>query len=122
MKITKRERFLLFEALEHYIYRYLMSCTYGREDGIEKAEQHLKISSILVSFILLQKYNERKHFEEQIRVHDYLAEILTDRMDEVIGFPIDHRVYDYGEYVNRFFCVIMDNIAQIKEVIEGRIK
>ena len=118
MKITKRERFLLFEALEHYIHRYLMSCTYGREDGNEKAEQHLKISSILVSFILLKKYNERKHFEAQIRVHDYLAEILTDRMDEVIGFPLDRRIYNYDEYVNRFFCVIVDNLDEIKKIIQ----
>ena len=51
-------------------------------------------------------------------MHDCLAEILTDRMDEVIDFPIDHRPYEYNEYVNRFFCVIVDNLDKIKKAIQ----
>ena len=119
MKLTKREKFILFQALEFEIYRYLMSNTFGREDGIEKAERHLNISKILVSFILLKKYNEIKHFEIMHAVHDFLAEILTDRLDEVIDFPIDRRIYNYDEYVNDFFNVIIDNINEIEQIIKG---
>ena len=118
MKITKREKFLLFQALEFDIHRYLMSCTFGREDGNEKAERHLNISRILVSFILLKKYNELKYFEVMHEVHDYLAEILTDRLDEVINFPIDRRIYNYDEYVNNFFNVIIDNINDIEKIVK----
>lgn len=118
MKPTKREKFLLFQALDFDIQRYLMSCTFGREDGNEKAERHLIISQALVSFILLKKYNEIKHFEVMLEVHDYLAEILTDRLDEVIDFPIDRRIYNYDEYVNKFFNVIIDNINEIEKIVK----
>lgn len=118
MKPTKREKFLLFQALDFDIHRYLMSCTFGREDGNEKAERHLNISQALVSFILLKKYNEIKHFEVMLEVHDYLAEILTDRLDEVIDFPIDRRIYNYDEYVNKFFNVIIDNINEIEKIVK----
>ena len=120
MKLTKREKFLLFQALEFKIHRYLMSCTYGRYDGNEKAERHIEISSILVSFILLEKYSELKHFEIMFKVHDYLAEILTDRLDEVIDFPINDKVYDYDEYVNKFFNIIVDNIDQIQNIVKTK--
>lgn len=118
MKITKRERFLLFQLLEHEIHRYLLSCTFDRQDPCERAERHINISNILVSFVNARKYNQIKDHEASNEVHDYLAEILTDRMDEAIGFPIDRRPYEYNEYVNKFFCVIMEHIDQIKKTVE----
>ena len=117
MKISRRERFMLFQALEHEIHRYLMSNTYGREDGCEKAERHINISSILVGFILCEKYSNRKHIELMMEVHDYLAEILTDRMDEVIGFPVYEKIYDYDEYAQKFFDVIVKHIGDIERII-----
>ena len=119
---TKREKFLLCQAIEHDVYRYLMSNTYGREDGIEKAERHINISSIIVSFILCEKYSERKHTEIMMEVHDYLAEILTDRMDEVIGFPIYDKRPDYDELVIRFMNVILDNLSNIEIMIKNFVK
>lgn len=119
---TKREKFLLCQIIEHDVYRYLMSNTYGREDGNEKAERHINISSSIVSFILCEKYSERKHTEIMMEVHDYLAEILTDRMDEVIGFPIYDKRPDYDELVIRFMNVILDNLGNIEIMIKNFVK
>ena len=122
MKLTKREKFMLFQALEFEIHRYLMSNTFGREDGNEKAERHMNISRILVSFILCTKYIEFKHFEIMHEVHDYLAEILTDRMDEVIGFPIYNKRPDYDNLVLKFFNIIIEHIAEIEKLIKENLK
>lgn len=119
MKITKREKFMLFQALEWEIIRYLMSNTYGREDGYERAERHRNISAIILSFLTLKKYHEIHDFPKMKVIHDYLAEILTDRMDEVIDFPIDKRIYDYDEYVLKFFNVIVEHINGIKDLIKN---
>ena len=118
MKVTKRERFMLFEALDFTIHRYLLANTYGREDGHEKAQRHMEISGILVGFIRCQRYDEIRHFHIMKEVHDYLAEILTDRMDEVIGFPIFERPHDYDELVKKFFNVIMNNIDKIEKIVK----
>lgn len=119
MKITKREKFMLFQALEWEIHRYLMSNTYGREDGNERAERHMNISAIILSFITLKKYHEIHDFPKMKVIHDYLAEILTDRMDEVIDFPIDRRIYDYDEYALKFFNVIIEHINEIEKIVKN---
>jgi hypothetical protein len=51
-----------------------------------------------------------------LAVHDYLADVLTDRMDEVIGFPIFEPLYDVDNYKERFFNVIANNINEIEMV------
>ena len=122
MKLTKREKFMLFQALEFEIHRYLMSNTFGREDPIEKAERHMNISRILVGFVICTKYIELKHFEIMHEVHDYLAEVLTDKMDEVIDFPIYEKIYDYDEYVLKFFNVIIDHINEVEKLIKDIIR
>ena len=119
MKITKREKFMLFQALEWEINRYLMSNTYGREDGNERAERHMNISAIILSFITLKKYHEIHDFPKMKVIHDYLAEILTDRMDEIIDFPIDRRIYDYDEYTLKFFNVIIEHINDIEKLVKN---
>ena len=117
MKLTKREKFMLFQALNYEIHRYFLSCTFGREDSNEKAERHINISNIILSFINAKPYNIKEH-EASMEIHDYLAEILTDRMDEVIGFPLDRRPYDYDELVNKFFNVIIDHIDNIERIVK----
>ena len=57
-----------------------------------------------------------------MEVHDYLAEILTDRMDEVIGFPIYDKRPDYDELVIRFMNVILDNLGNIEIMIKNFVK
>lgn len=119
MRVSKREKFMLFQALEWEIHRYLMSNTYGREDGVEKAERHMNISAIIFSFITLKKYHEIHDFPKMKVIHDYLAEILTDRMDEVIGFPIYKEIHDYDDLVLKFFNVIIDHINDIEKLVKN---
>jgi hypothetical protein len=114
MDITKKERFMLFRAMEFEIHRYLLANTYGRLDGNEKYERHKNISVILYEFLTGKKYNEIKDFSKMRNIHDYLAEILTDRMDEVIDFPIYEKPYDYDELTQRFFYVIINHLDEIE--------
>ena len=114
MELTKKERFMLFRAMEFEIHRYLLVNTYGRLDGNEKYERHKNISVILYEFLTCKKYNEIYDFPKMRNIHDYLAEILTDRMDEVIGFPIYEKIYDYDELTERFFEVIINNLDEIE--------
>ena len=116
MKITKREKILLYILLEFDIHRYLLANTYKRHDPSEKAEKHMKISSVLFSYIFAREYNELKNWQIMMKIHDCLAEILTNRLDEVIGFPIDKESceIDYHEFGKRFFNVIIENMDKIK--------
>ena len=100
----------------------------GRTDGAEKADVHLRISEALCNFILCEgtprnedTYNVKRSYHA---VHDYLADILTDRMDEVIGFPIDRQLYSakFGKYANKFFNVIIEHISEINDLIKTTLK
>lgn len=114
MELTKKEKFMLFKAMEFDIHRYLLANTYNRLDGNEKYERHVNISIHLYEFLTCEKYNEIHDFPKMRNIHDYLAEILTDRMDEVIGFPIYERPNDYDELTERFFNVIVKNLDEIE--------
>lgn len=120
MKITKREKVLLYMLLEFDIHRYLLANTNTRMDGFEKADRHINIAKTLFSYIFIKQYNERNDWQTMMKIHDCLAEILTDQLDEAIGFPIDKASYeiDYDEYGKRFFNFIIDNMDKIKEHLQ----
>ena len=122
MKMTKREKLLLYILLEFDIHRYLLANTYKRHDPVEKADKHMEISGIIFSYIFAREYNELKDWPVMMEIHNYLAEILTNRLDEVIGFPIDKesREIDYHEFGKRFFNVIVENMGDISKHIKGK--
>jgi hypothetical protein len=127
MKITKRDRWVLHTLLDHSIVRYLIVNSFGRHDGNEKANYHIHISRILCRFIFAEgnDYHESlKVLDSWSAVHDYLAEILTDRLDESIGFPLDKAIYGdaYAIFEERFFNVLIDNIDNIENVARESIK
>ena len=126
-KLTKREIWALKTMLEFDIARYLMANSCQRLDGAEKAEHHIAMSKVISKFI----FAEGSKYEDTFRVncatmavHDYLAEILTDRMDEVIGFPINTPLYGdmYTPLQERFFNVIIDNFDEIEKVAKEAVK
>ena len=114
MKLTKREIWALHTLLDRHIARYLMANTFGREDGIEKGEEHWEISRVLGGFVLADT-SRRKAEAASMGIHDYLAEILTDRMDEVIFFPTDKMIVgtDYDQFRDAFFDTLIKNMDGI---------
>ena len=75
--ITKREKYLLKKELGFHISRYLMANSCQRLDGGEKAEEHIKISKILLGFITCDSIKEERYLVWK-DIHDYLGDILTD--------------------------------------------
>lgn len=124
MKLTKRETWLLKDMLSFDITRYLMANSCQRLDSGEKADRHISMSKILCRFILAGVVKMPNEIEIGTtgawnEVHDYLADILTDRMDEVIGFPIYKELYgsDYDIFEERFFQTIIDHIDEIEKIV-----
>ena len=118
--ITDREKFLLRKEMDFHINRYLMANSCQRLDGGEKADHHIAISKILVGFITCDEVKqERSPIWKD--VHDYLADILTDRMDEVIGFPIHTPLYGdmYTPLADKFFSVIIKHLVEIEQLVNS---
>lgn len=116
--ITDREKFLLKKQLDFHINRYLMANSCQRLDGAEKAEHHIAISKILVGFITCDEVKQECSPIWR-NVHDYLADILTDKMDEVIGFPIYTPLYGdaYAHLAEKFFSVIINHLIEIEQLV-----
>jgi len=123
LKFTKREVWMLHFLLDFPIIRYMMCNAKGRADGGEKATVHIEISQCLSMFFLCEgvpRHEETPNVRNAtMPVHDYLAHILTDRMDEVIGYPFDKQMYgeDFQYFADEFFKVILDHTAEIKKVV-----
>lgn len=128
IKLTKREIWMLHYLLDFHCIRYMMCNSKGRFDGSERADIHIGIARVLCNFILCEgtPRNEDTYNVNEctMKVHDYLADILTDRMDEVIGYPIDRQLYadDFDEYAKKFFNVILNHISEINDLIKVTLK
>lgn len=118
--ITDREKFLLRKEMNFHINRYLMANSCQRLDGGEKADHHIAISKILVGFITCDEVKQERSLIWK-DVHDYLADILTDRMDEVIGFPIHTPLYGdmYTPLADKFFSVIIKHLVEIEQLVNS---
>lgn len=118
--ITDREKFLLRKEMDFHINRYLMANSCQRLNGSEKAEHHVAISKILMGFITCDITKEN-HTLAWKNVHDYLADILTDKMDEVIGFPLHTPLYGdmYTALAEKFFAVIINHMDDIEELVNN---
>lgn len=114
--ITNREKWALRELLEFDINRYLMANSAQRLDGSEKAKRHINISKTLCNFVLA---GDKYSWDAVLSVHDYLADILTDRMDEAIGFPIHIPLYGdaYDPLADKFFEVIINHFEEIEKLV-----
>jgi hypothetical protein len=117
--LTLEQRQALRKALDFDITRYLIVNSINKIDGGERADRHVNISKAICHFIFDINPKEKYHYTisaSWLAVHDYLADVLTDRMDEVIGFPVFQPLYDVDMYKDRFFNVIVDKINDIKTV------
>lgn len=120
IKLNKREKNLFWNVLHFHIYRYLRSVEFESDCGSERADHHWYISEF-ISWYLKGKGGEyffrgiKEHEIEIIRVHTWLADNLTDRLDEKIGFPIYKPMTNSSEFIKRFFDYIMNHINDIYE-------
>lgn len=101
----------LWLLMEFPINRYLMSVTFNRWSGAEKAERHqelckiyLAVRRIITLDEVLTDYYDNGQYQE---VHAKTQE-LTDHLDEVIGFPLDDILPDYDYYAPLFFNKFME--------------
>lgn len=111
-----KEKIRLMELLMMPVYRYLHANEFEKWDGAEKAAQHMKISTKILEFLGI---DEGDYIDQAKIIHDYLRDVLTDRMDEVIGFPIERSI-DTGErnaLISKFVDVVWDNLETIKKII-----
>ena len=125
MKLSKRERWALWSLLEFTINRYLMANTAQRLDPGERAQRHVEMSKIIAQFIFTCDEEAREVCKSWLSIHDYLAEILTDRMDEIIEFPINEPLYGSGVFsilAKRFFDVIVKNFGHIETIAKQNVE
>lgn len=116
--MSPREEYLLKQILDFDINRYLMANSCQRLDGGEKAERHINMSKAIVGFITCDKRKEHDPVL-YMPIHDYLAEHLTDKMDEVISFPVLTPLYGdmYKPLVDKFFHFIVENMDEMENLI-----
>ena len=117
----KRINHLLWMQMDHYIHRYLMANTEGRQDGFEKAHHHMELTKIYLASILFcdkdrtHYVNEPNGMEMFEDIHDHTQE-LTSYLDTEIGFPLDDTRPDYDTLAPLFFnrfIELADEAAQI---------
>jgi hypothetical protein len=101
--LIKQNKHLLWLLMEFGIHRYLLSNTYGRLDGYEKAERNIHLCNI---FIASKKYCdiECARFENEDLfnlIHDK-TQALTSYLDTEIKFPVDKDSSEI-DYSKRFF-------------------
>jgi len=83
--------------------RYLMSNAHGHWNGAEKAQCHIQLCQFYVAVV--RGFDDAEKVEldgEDFKAVREMTQQLTDRLDEVIGFPIDSTP-DYEKLEPLFF-------------------
>ena len=129
-KLTNREKWALSKLLDFDVARYLMANSCQRLDGAERAQRHLAISKTLCEFVLSNhKFKtldelEMAVLETQMEVHNLMAQLLTDRMDEKIGFPVNTPLCgsDYDELKVKFMQELFNHFDDYEVVVINKLK
>lgn len=122
--MTKREKHLLWMILNKSIHRYITLNMPGREYE-ERADLHIFISKVLCHYVLIDggiwtlmgvDENPKGLWE----VHDWIAQHITDRMDEAIGFIVGREMTheERKQCTKKFFDLLCDSINEIAKVID----
>lgn len=106
-KLDADERFkqACWLAMETAVMRYLMCNANGRWDGAEKAHRHDELCRFYVAAIRgVSLEGARREYEDDYQlVHEH-TQLLTDNLDEAIGFPLESTP-DYDVLGPKFFEV-----------------
>lgn len=85
----------------------------GRWDGAEKAQRHRELCEFYVS--CYSNSLDRRALQKRIKaVHEATQVYLTDKMDEVIGFPLTGRP-EYDSLAKLFFEYFHDIACRVLE-------
>lgn len=122
--MTKREKHLLWMILHRSMSRYILVNMPGREYE-ERADLHIFISKVLCHYILMDGGIwtfiglDDEYPKGLWEVHDWIAEHITDRMDEAIGFIIGREMTheEQKQCTKKFFGLLCDSINEIAKVI-----
>lgn len=122
--MENREKHLLWLILYRTISRYILINMPGREYW-ERADLHFFISKMLCHYILMDGgiWTIRGLDDEcpkgWIEIHDWIADNITDRMDETIGFVIDRQMSreEQDKCIRIFFDLLCKNIDVMAKII-----
>lgn len=127
--LTKREIYALWMMTNYDIHRYVMCIVRGE---VERSMRHWHMSAVIAAFIDCEdgEYvlrNLESNTMSKCAVHEWLAENLTDFLDEKIGLPlsdedpITHKTkyIDYGLFTFRFFRYIIQNFSSLIEYVKN---
>lgn len=120
-----REKHMLHMLLAFPIQRYLLANEWG--EMLERSDWHLRIAKIICHYMTASGgYSTIRNINDEWprgwkQVHTWLQDVLTDRMDEVIGFPIGRRPRsdERAELCQKFFDFIWDNRQKLYDIIES---
>lgn len=123
--LTQEQLHQLKISLDFDIKNYLIVNSIQWLDGGKKADIHMNISKTICRHIFDVQSHDYANYKVNgswVAIHDHLADILTDRMDEVIGFPVFEPIYDIDLYKERFFNVIIENIDEMRKIANENLK
>lgn len=94
---------MLFKLIEFLLHRYLLANL--RKDGYERATTHIEFSKIIWEVKNLKTYHCENH-RAVMKIHDLIANHVTDNMPKTIGFDFLDTDYDHD------FDLIKDKLFQ----------
>lgn len=113
--------------LEHDLFRYILINTPMSINASERADIHMRISKILCHYILADggvwtiRNLDDEYPQGWREVHDWIANNITDKMDETIGFVLD-RIMTHGEMnkcKHRLFDLLIDNMDELSLLVHN---
>lgn len=102
---------MLWQMVQFPIVRYLL--TFVRKQGVERAERHIEIAKIIWEIVNLKTAIAKDH-SGVMRIHDLMAEQITDDLPEMIGFDLDAQNHDWDILADRFFARLLSMMDQLK--------
>lgn len=122
--MTEREKHLLWMILNKAISRYILINMPGCGCG-ERADLHIYMSKILCHYVLMDgglwtiRGLDDEYPKGWKEVHDWIANHITDKMDETIGFVIDRQMThkEQSICIRKFFELLCANIDEIVKVV-----
>lgn len=120
----EREKHLLEIILRFPVIRYLL--THSRNEYGERVVWHIHISKLICHWLSASGgFETIRRLEDEYpkgwhEVHDWIADNITDRLDEVLGWPLDRKVYgdEIEKFADMFIDFIWSHMGELMKVIE----